>query len=407
MVRNMDSAMISIIIPLYNVAPYISQCIESVLHQTYTDLEIILVDDGSTDGCYHICEEYKQKDSRIVVIHKENAGLVSARKAGLHAARGDYIAWVDGDDWIEPDMYERMYVEMVRQKVDVVMCGRYEDTGCVKKAVFHGVPGGRYGKGELIRHIYPEMIAGDEFFEWKIFPGLWDKLFRREVIEQFLLAVDGRINMGEDAACVYPALLHADSINVLHECFYHYRQTTTSMVKTVQDYEKERQQFGVLYNFVSQAFERDKSIFDLREQWLKYVLFLMIPRADSLYRGYDTLDYLFPFSGVQKGSDIILYGAGTYGQRLYTYLKKTDFCNVVMWLDKNYAALRKMGLEVQPPNAMERSDCSMVVIANTYDRSRRGLYEKIMRKYHDKKVFMIDEKLIFSDQAKEAFGLKG
>ena len=398
--------MISIIVPIYNIASYLGQCIESIRGQTYMDLEIILVDDGSTDGCYQICEEYRQKDSRIVVIHKENGGLVSARKAGMQAAAGDFIAWVDGDDWIEPDMYERMYSEMARQKVDVVMCGRYENTGNVEKAVFHGIPGGRYGKRELMRYIYPRMIVGDEFFEWKVFPGLWDKLFRREIIERFLLAVDERIIMGEDAACVYPALLHADSIYVMHECLYHYRQTTSSMVKTVQDYEKEREQFGILYTSVNQAFEKYKNIFDLRGQWLKYVLFLMVPRADGLYRGYDTLDYLFPFDGVRKGSDLVLYGAGTYGQRLYAYLKKTGFCNVILWLDRNDAALRKMGLEVRPPDALDHSDCDTVVIANTYEKSRKELYRELIRQYPDKKICMIDEQLIFSDQAKEAFGLK-
>ncbi len=119
----MNSSRISIIVPIYNIASYLRQCIESILRQTYTDLEIILVDDGSTDGCYEICEEYRQKDSRVTVIHKENGGLVSACKAGIRAAAGDLNACVDGDDWIEPDMYERMYRKMTGQDVDVVMCG--------------------------------------------------------------------------------------------------------------------------------------------------------------------------------------------------------------------------------------------------------------------------------------------
>lgn len=398
--------MISIIVPIYNISSYLRQCIESILCQTYKDFEVILVDDGSTDGCYWICEEYRKKDSRIIVIHKKNGGLVSARKAGIRAAAGDYIAYVDGDDWIEPDMYERMYQKMAEQKVDVVMCGRYEDTGNVKKEVFHGISEGRYEKEELIQSIYPKMIVGDEFFEWRIFPGLWDKLFRRKIIEPFQEDVDGRISMGEDAACVYPALLHADSIYVMHECLYHYRQTTSSMVKTVQDYEKEREQFGILYVSVNQRFEKYKEIFDLRPQWLKYVLFLMVPRADGLYRDFDTLDYLFPFGSVPKGSDIILYGAGTYGQRLYAYLKKTGFCNVVLWLDRNYESFREMGLEVQSPDELKNSECASIVIANTYERSRKRLHEELVKKYPGKKISMIDEKLIFSSQAQKAFGLR-
>ena len=121
--------MISIIVPIYNVSAYLSACIESIQCQSFQDIEIFLVDDGSTDGCFEICEEYKQQDSRIRVIHKANGGLVSARKAGIRAASGDYIAFVDGDDWIEPDMYERMYKVITEQDVDIVMCSRYEDVG--------------------------------------------------------------------------------------------------------------------------------------------------------------------------------------------------------------------------------------------------------------------------------------
>ena len=96
--------MISVIVPVYNVERYIRQCVESILEQTYADLEIILVDDGSTDGSGSICDEYKLKDNRVVVIHKCNGGLSEARNAGLDIARGEYIGFVDSDDYIEPDM---------------------------------------------------------------------------------------------------------------------------------------------------------------------------------------------------------------------------------------------------------------------------------------------------------------
>lgn len=319
--------MISVIVPIYNVKDYLIPCIESIINQTFTDLEIILVDDGSTDGCSEICDKYQEMDSRIMVIHKENEGLVSARKAGLKAAHGSYIAYVDGDDWIEPIMYEHMYQELCRQDADIVMCGRYEDTGKISREVFHGIPEGRYGKEELINYVYPQMIVGDDFFEWMIFPGLWDKLFRRKCVEMFQYMVDNRITMGEDAACTYPCLLNADSIYIIHQCLYHYRQTTSSMVKKVQSNEIEQERFQILYQSVNKCFEQYAGIFDVREQWKKYVLFLMLPRADTLYKDFENLEYLFPFYQVKKGSSIILYGAGTYGQRLYQYFKKSRFCS--------------------------------------------------------------------------------
>ncbi len=397
---------ISIIIPIYNIASYLDQCITSVMNQTYHDLQIILVDDGSTDGSSDICDRYAAQDKRIQVIHKPNGGLVSARKAGMRAATGSLIAYVDGDDWIEPDMYERMYHKLVSQNVDIVMCGRYEDVGDVHREVYHGIEEGRYGKTELMEEIYPRMIVGDSFFEWCIFPGVWDKLFRRECVEQYQMAVDERITMGEDAACAYPALLHANSIFVMHECLYHYRQSTSSMVKKVQDYRKEREQFRILYQFVDLLFQKDSHIYDLRQQWKKYVLFLMIPRSDGLYRNYQELDYLFPFSKVKKGSNIVLYGAGTYGQRLYTYFQKTKFCKVVAWVDRNYEELRKAGLDVMPPAAIQKLEYDAIVIANTYEKSRMGLYKELITKYPQEKVQLIDTELIFSKETMLAFGLE-
>jgi len=397
--------MISIIVPVYNVSKYLEQCIESIIHQSFPDFELILVDDGSTDGCYEICEKYRQKDTRITVIHKGNGGLVSARKAGLKAAHGKYIAYVDGDDWIEPDMYEHMYRKMREQNVDVVMCGRYEDTGDKSRRVFHGLPEGRYGKRDLIQFVYPRMITDNAFFDWCIFPGLWDKLFRRECLERFQMQVDERIVMGEDAACVYPCLLNADSIYIMAECLYHYRQTTVSMVKRIQNYDRERQQFHILYQTVYKSFTKYKDIYDLRGQWKKYVLFLMIPRADALYEGYGNLDYLFPFPKVKKGFEIILYGAGTYGQRLYQYLRKTEFCHVSAWVDRNYRQFQGMNLPVECPDVIPSRSYDAIVIANTYERSRRALYYKLKERYEEGKIHLLDEGLIFSKEVERAFGL--
>ena len=397
--------MISVIVPIYNVKDYLTECIESICKQTFKDIEIILVDDGSTDGCYEICERYKGRYSRIRIVHKENGGLVSARKAGMRIASGRYIAFVDGDDWIEPDMYERMYRAMSEQDVDIVMCGHYEDSGTARKEIFQGMWEKKYEKEDLLREIYPCMIAGENFFDWQISSVIWDKLFRRECIEKFLLSVDERITMGEDAACVYPCLLHADSIYIIHECFYHYRQTPTSMIKSVPDPRLERTRFQVLYQTVTKSLAEQAGIFDLREQWKKFMLFLMVPRADGLYKGYGELEYLFPFPWVKKGSRIILYGAGTYGQRLYAYLKRSGFCQVVSWVDRNYLQLQEMGLSVEAPTVLPEKEYDAIVIANMFWKSRESLYKELCGKYPGREIYMIDEALIFSDGTMRAFGL--
>ena len=398
-------SMISIIVPIYNVEKYIRQCIDSICRQTYQDLEIILVDDGSTDACGHICEEYREKDSRVIVIHKDNGGLVSARKAGIRAASGQYIAYVDGDDWIEPDMYRRMYQKMTEQNVDVVMCGRYEDTGKSCKQVFQGIPEGKYDQRALLEEVYPRMIINGDFFTWGMFPGVWDKLFRRECVERFQLAVDERIVMGEDAACTYPCLLNIKSAYVMHACLYHYRQTTSSMVKKRHIGGLEREQFRILYRSVRAELAKYTDIYDLGPQWKKYMLFLMIPRADALYRGFNELDYLFPFPNVRRGTTIILYGAGTYGQRMYTFLDQTGFCKVAAWVDRNYVELQKMGLPVENPEIIPTVLYDELVVTIIYAKPRYALWKSLSEKYHEQRIHMIDEQLICSEETLAALGL--
>lgn len=397
--------MISVIVPVYNVAEYLPQCIESICRQSYHDLEIILVDDGSTDGCHGICEAYGRRDPRIVAVHKENGGAVSARKQGLARATGEYIAFADGDDWLEPDMLERLLDIMVCEKVDIAMCGRFEDTGGIRKEVYHGIPPGRYDKKALLEKVYPRMIVNGAFFEWGIFPGLWDKLFRRECLEEFLLDVDDRITMGDDAASTYPCILNADSIYVLGKCLYHYRQTQASTVKQKADAVLERQRFRILYETVLGSLNRYKDTYDLTDQWKEYLLFLMVPRADVLLEGIGELDYLFPFPNVKKGSRIVLYGLGTYGQHLYRYIKQTGFCTVAVLADRNYAELRRQGIPAQPPGNIPRYEFDAIVIASSFAGARNAIYKELAAEYGDAAVHVMDENLVKSEAVMSAFGL--
>lgn len=399
------NGLISVIVPIYNAEKYLEQCIESILSQTYHEFEIILIDDGSTDSSSTICDKFAELDKRVKVIHKKNEGLVPTRKIGLSHAKGRYITFVDADDWIEPVMYEKMHTVMVEEDVDIVMCGRYEDSSYTSKAVYHGLQPGRYDKKTLIEKVYPRMIVNEVFFEWGIFPGVWDKLFKREVVEKYQIEVDDHLTMGEDAACSYPALLHAESIYILPECLYHYRQSEASMVKQRGNSEIERMRFRTLYHSVMERFERDKHIYDLREQWRDYVLFLMTPRADVLYEGIEKLEYLFPFPKVKKGSHIILYGFGTYGQRMYRFLQETQFCEVVAVADRNYKEFRKQGFDVIAPEEITDYSYDAIVVAMSFAKTRKAIYKELSQKYGVEKVHIIDEELIKSSVTMKAFGL--
>lgn len=125
---------ISIIVPVYNVEAYIRQCIDSILAQTYRDIEVILIDDGSPDQCGKICDEYAAEDGRVRVFHTENSGLSAARNLGIKKARGEYIGFVDSDDWVEPDMYEILLKEIEGKNADICVCGCFIEFADTRKA---------------------------------------------------------------------------------------------------------------------------------------------------------------------------------------------------------------------------------------------------------------------------------
>lgn len=383
--------LISVIIPVYNVEPYISKCIESVISQTYNNLEIIIIDDGSTDKSGLICDLYSKRDSRIKVIHKENEGLVRARKEGILVSAGKYIGYVDGDDWIEPNMYEMLYQSMINESVDVTMCGRIEEYGEVHKYVRQGFKAGKYDRKRLVEEIFPRFIVNNNFFEWGIFPNLWDKLFKKEYIEDYQLKVNDIIKMGEDAACVYPCLLNVQSIYIMDECYYHYRQISTSMVRVNGQVEEERNNYYVLYNSVKETLLKSIHICDVTEQWRKYVLFLMIPRSDSLYDGMEELSYLFPYKNIKRNADVLLYGMGVYGQRLYKYLMRTGFCRVVATFDMNYKNICISGCTVLSPDKIAEFKCNNIIIACSFYNTRMKIFDNLKKKYPEKNICIINE----------------
>ena len=157
--------LLSVIVPAYNVESYLEQCVDSILKQTFTDFELILVDDGSPDRCPQICDSYAKKDTRVQVIHKENGGLVSARKAGLIASMGTYVTYVDGDDWIEPDMYEVLLTAAIGQEADMVVSGLLHDDGKQTTPVRCNLPAGVY-KNERLKELYAKALYTGRFFDF-------------------------------------------------------------------------------------------------------------------------------------------------------------------------------------------------------------------------------------------------
>ena len=224
----MERPLFSIVVPIYNVQEYLKKCIESILCQTYPHFELILVDDGSTDGCNEICETEKKNDERIIVIHKPNGGLVSARKAGAIAARGDHIICVDGDDWIDRNLLSDACNIILQHDPDLISFGYYEAYGEYNRSISCGKTK-RYDKDEIVQEVYPALIYPSQ---GKRFPNnIWGKVYKKDLYLEHQLAVDDSISMGEDTACVVPYVASCKSLYVSEKCMYFYRQNASAMTK--------------------------------------------------------------------------------------------------------------------------------------------------------------------------------
>lgn len=212
--------LISVIVPVYNVEKYLDRCVESIVNQTYTNLEIILVDDGSPDRCPAMCDEWAKRDNRIKVIHKENGGLSDARNAGMRVASGDYIAFVDSDDWIEAQMYQILYDTMVATDSDVVSCG-------AKRVWTDGTPAQEVISVSRNRVLEQEaaikaMITGDGLVQIA-----WNKLYRRNLIKDILFPLGV---ICEDEFWTWQVIVRAKRVSILRESYYNYLQRDDSIM---------------------------------------------------------------------------------------------------------------------------------------------------------------------------------
>lgn len=209
---------ISVIVPCFNVENYLPECIESIINQTYPNLEIILVNDGSTDDSGIICDKYAALDGRIRVIHQKNGGAANARNAGLRAAGGEYLAFVDGDDFIEPAAYETMLAIMRRYGADLVQCGfrevypdkREDRIALSKETVF--------GTKEYLARYTTDWTCG----------LIWDKLFRRTLFDDIFFEEGHRI---DDEFFTYQGVMNAGKIVYAPVVIYDYRQRKSSAMR--------------------------------------------------------------------------------------------------------------------------------------------------------------------------------
>lgn len=379
----MKNELVSIIVPVYQVKPYLKKCMDSLIHQSYENIEIILVDDGSTDGGGDICDEYARKDKRVQVIHKENEGLSAARNSGIDVAKGQYLAFVDSDDWVDHSYIRTMYEALQETDSDMVQCELLEvfdeDTETENQTV-----------------TAPIVFTGREFsyatytlLSWKCNLA-WNKLYKKELFENVRYP-KGKIH--EDEFTTYKLIWKAKKVALVSGKLYFYRQRMDSIMG--KPYSLKRLDAGEAYQeriaFYTAAGENELAAYTKKvySYWITKQMEALTQKEEFAeiadiqrkkkeeleeelshwnLKGTNPIEYVFPFGQIAKGSNVVLYGAGDIGKQFFRQIVATNYCSISAWIDANYSECKKNGIPAQglsdAAQLCKTSDYVVIAIVN-------------------------------------------
>lgn len=356
-----EKDLISVIVPVYNVASYLPKCIKSIMNQTYSNLEIIFIDDGSTDECPAICDEYKSKDTRIKVIHKRNGGITTSRKAGAQIAQGKYIGFIDGDDWIEKNMYEELSGYAKRDKAQIVLSGMYRDNekGTYVKWNAANISVGRYSKNNKEAELCTKLFSNGS---QNVNGSLNNKLFEAQLLKRNLEKVDNRIHgFADDTVCLFPCLLEADTVTIIEEAYYHGVDRAGSATQSRNDHWFE--QLNLVFFRLRDVFQTYSYKEILLQQLQAYIINSTFEGVEQLFPDLKAQKYFWINDTNKIKKKIIIYGAGKVGQSYFLQFQKIQSVDVVLWVDTNAEQYRKKGLRVSDIDCIYEQEYDEIIIA--------------------------------------------
>lgn len=355
----MKKGYISVIIPAYNCENYIGKCLESVIHQTYDKLEIILVNDGSTDQTDRICKDYAAKDLRIRYIKQSNHGVAYTRKRAVQEAEGEYVGFVDADDYIDENMYELLLANL--GDADLVTSGFiYHD-----RKVYDALPEGLYHTEEQIKYLHENMLMFENLSENGITSNLVNKLFLMEKMKEVVGRATTDLFLGEDADVVYKYILACDSVFISGICAYHYECHDESTIHSVNhDYLRN---LNSLYQSLETEIKKSRYselVLPKLARWIWQNL-----QYAPQFMGWDfalevrPIKYLSAYFNLLSGKKIVLYGAGVVGRDFYRLHQKTQDLKIVLWVDKNWKKLHSEGWDVHPIKQIDYISYDYILLA--------------------------------------------
>lgn len=370
------SVLISVIVPIYNSALYLRKCVDSILAQTYQNIEVILVDDGSADECPAICDEYAGFDERVIVLHKQNEGLVRARKDGIRLAQGEYVAFVDSDDWIVADMLESLQLLAEQDQADVVMSAvmvATEDSYTYKQ---NGVDAGVYS-GDKLQQLKNKLLGGEDYFSFSVLPYLWNKLWRRTLLLEYLLQADESVTVGEDVVIGFPAILQAETVIVTEKAYYYYRQNSTSMLQQHKNQKRECDNAKRVYQYLKGRFEALGYGTLAKGGLQRYFVNQIMTRSYETVNQAMDCEGSFPFAD-RIEQPVIIYGAGAFGTAVYEYVSQRF--EVKAWVDANADFLRTVGYPIVTLGDVDLDSNDLIIVSIMIRRIAKQVQKDLIRK---------------------------
>lgn len=355
--------LLSVVVPVYNVDQYLEQCLVSILGQTHNSLEVILVNDGSTDRSGEICKAYEKRDKRVQVLNQQNQGVAVARKRAVEKATGKYIVFIDGDDYIEEDYFEKLLC--AAEGNDLVTGGYFIDQDRDNK-VLDKIEQGIYSSPSQMEYIIDNMIIYACSSERGLTPYVFNKLYRTDYAKRVVLTINSKVIIGEDSEFLYKYVLECNSVYITDICGYHYRTREQSTV-----HQKHK---NYLINLNELFFSLEKTFSEhYRKETLLLQLQLWISmsiRNAPIVMGFSELAYIptsvrniFPFYEEMQGNEIVLYGAGRVGRDYFLQLKNRKDIQLVGWADKNAENYQEKGYPIMFLSEIAKLKYDYVIIA--------------------------------------------
>lgn len=348
---------VSIVVPIYNTKPYLTACLQSIIGQTYQNIEILLIDDGSTDGSDEICREFVLKDKRITYIRQNNMGQMGARHTGVERATSEFLMFVDSDDWIDPGMVEFLVFQI--GNADLVTSGvHYESGPNMVIDYLDRYPEGEYkeeDKEALLRTMLYDM---DSDIMQRLTPWVWNKLYRTEIARRVHRSLEIDSSFAEDGVFLYYYLINSGAVKICHTCFYHYRYREDSMFHKGNPYMLS--DINKAYLALEPCFKKHRLSDNLMRQ-LQHWISVMTIMAVNGGMGFDSQIYIPEFqidTDGLKGKRVVLYGAGKVGKDYFRQLTKMGY-EVVLWVDSNNSQIQG----VKMPDDIYNVEYDIILIA--------------------------------------------